>query len=87
MYSSDELFLCSLEYYFGVYFPRCFATREINAKITLVSAETVSHSSAYIILYQLSSKSKKVMLDVNTMPVDILAPCITRSSVTKRLTL
>ena len=31
----DELFLRSLECYFCVYFPRCFATREINTKITL----------------------------------------------------
>ena len=53
MYSRDELFLHSLECYFGVYFPRCFATREINTKITLslVSAETIRHSSTYIIIY------------------------------------
>ena len=35
MYSCDELFMRSLECYFGVYFPRCCATREINTKITL----------------------------------------------------
>ena len=35
MYSRDELFLRSLECYFWIYFPRCFATREINTKITL----------------------------------------------------
>ena len=35
MYCRDELSLCSLECYFCVYFPRCFATREINTKITL----------------------------------------------------
>ena len=35
MYSREELFLRSLECYFGVYFPRCFATREKNTKITL----------------------------------------------------
>ena len=35
MYSRDEPFLHSLECYFGIYFPRCFATREINTKITL----------------------------------------------------
>ena len=29
----------------------CFTTREINTKITPVSAETVCHSSTYIILY------------------------------------
>ena len=35
MYYRDELFLRSVECYFDVYFPRCFATREINTKITL----------------------------------------------------
>ena len=35
MYSRDELFLLSLECYICVYFPRCFATQEINTKITL----------------------------------------------------
>ena len=35
MYSRDELFMRSLECYFGIYFPRCCATREINTKITL----------------------------------------------------
>ena len=33
--SRDELFVRSLECYFGVYLPRCFATGEINSKITL----------------------------------------------------
>ena len=33
--SRDEPFLRSLECYFGIFFPRCFATREINTKITL----------------------------------------------------
>ena len=32
MYSCDELFMRSLECYFGVYFPRCCATREITPK-------------------------------------------------------
>ena len=35
MHSRDELFLCSLECSFCLYFPRCFATWEINIKITL----------------------------------------------------
>ena len=35
MYSRDKLFTRSLECYFGVHFPRCRATREINTKITL----------------------------------------------------
>ena len=35
MYSRHEPFLRSLECYFGIYFPRCFATQDINTKITL----------------------------------------------------
>ena len=35
MYSRNELFMRSPECYFGVYFPSCFADREINTKITL----------------------------------------------------
>ena len=35
MYPRDELFLRSLECYFGVHFPCCFATQEINTKTTL----------------------------------------------------
>ena len=35
MHSRDELLLRSSECYVGVYFPRCFATREINTKIAL----------------------------------------------------
>ena len=35
MYSCGELFMCSWEGYFGVYFPPCAAKREINTKITL----------------------------------------------------
>ena len=39
MYSRDELFLCSLECYFGVYFPSCEAMREISTKMTLSWAQ------------------------------------------------
>ena len=38
MYSHNELFINSPECYFGVYFPRFFATREISTKITLLWA-------------------------------------------------
>ena len=56
MYSRDGLFLRSLDGSFGIYFPRCFATREMNTKITLSWAlETVRHSSTYIIIYVLRS--------------------------------
>ena len=35
MYSPEQLFLCSLEYYLSVHFTLCFTTQEINTKITL----------------------------------------------------
>ena len=55
MYSHDELFLRSLECYFGVY---------LNTKITLMSAETVRHSSTYIILHvRFSSHVMLVYMD------------------------
>ena len=51
MYLSDELFQRSREGYFGVYFPGCEATREINTKITLEWAQkqfnTRVHTSFY----------------------------------------
>ena len=37
-YSRNEHFIHSLECYFGVYFPRCCVTQEINTKITLLWA-------------------------------------------------
>ena len=44
--------MCSLQCYFGVYFPRCCATREINTKITLTCAHqhlaTLVHTLFYI---------------------------------------
>ena len=43
MYSRDKLFLRSLECYFGIYYKHQNDPR--------VSAETVRHSSTYIILY------------------------------------
>ena len=39
MYLSEELFQRSREGYFGVYFPSCEATREINTKVTLQWAQ------------------------------------------------
>ena len=34
MYCCDEMFILWLERYLGVYFPCCFATREINPQMT-----------------------------------------------------
>ena len=47
MYSYDELFMRSLECYFGVYFPQYNKHRNNP----LVGAYTVRHASTYIILY------------------------------------
>ena len=46
MYSRDELFLCSLECYFGFYINK-------HQNNTLLTAQAVRHSSTYIILYVL----------------------------------
>ena len=79
MYSSDELRQCSREGYFGVYFPSCEATREINTNITLEWArtETVRHESTYIILF-LTRYNESINDDKH----DVLftsSPCLTRS--------
>ena len=42
-YLVTNLFLCSLECYFGVYFPRCFATREIQVGVHLMKVSTSSY--------------------------------------------
>ena len=52
-----KVLMRSLECYFGVYFPRCCATREINTKITLLWAHkqfaTRVHT-LYIFMYMIS---------------------------------
>ena len=55
----NELFICSQEVYFGVYFPSCEAMREINTKIVLIwthkqfvmKVHTLFHFLHDIILY------------------------------------
>ena len=54
MHSHEELFLCSLECYFGIHFPFPLLLHNLGNKHQnnpLVSAETVCHSSTYIIFY------------------------------------
>ena len=48
----DYLFVHSLECYFGVYVPRCFATQEMNTKITL-SRECLNSSPLRYMHYPL----------------------------------
>ena len=38
MYYRNQLFMCSLKGYLGVYFPHCLTTWEMNSKITLSPA-------------------------------------------------
>ena len=40
MHCCGDLFVCSLETYFGVHFPCCFKTWKINTKITLLWSHT-----------------------------------------------
>ena len=62
MYFHGEPFLHWLKCYFSVYVPGCFATREINTKNnTPMSAETVHHSTTYIILYIFNGNIKHVI--------------------------
>ena len=51
MYSSDEPFQRSREGYFGVYFPSCEATREINTKITLEWVQKRFVTRVYTLFY------------------------------------
>ena len=52
MYSRGELFLCSLEFYFGVYPPSLLRNSgNKHQNNPLLSVETVRHLSTYIILY------------------------------------
>ena len=52
MYSSDKLFQYSQEGYFGVYFPSCEATAEINTKVT------PNHKHMWIFVLKVDEKQK-----------------------------
>ena len=58
MHSRDDLFMRSLKCHFGVYFPRCFATQEINTKITLSWAHNSPHEYIHYAIYVLCEISK-----------------------------
>ena len=60
IYSSDELFQCSQEGYFGVLFPELQSNEWNNHQYnTRVSAETVQHKSKYIILFLIRHNDDK----------------------------
>ena len=77
MYSRGELFMRSRECYFGVYFPSCTATREINTKITLEWAHTVRHKSTYIILFL--TQHNESINDAKNEDLHTSSPCLTHS--------
>ena len=68
MYSNYELFQRSREGYFGVYFPSCETTREINTKLTLEWAQkqlvTRVHTLLYFYLF-LTRQNKSINDDEN----------------------
>ena len=61
MYSRGELFRRSLECYFGVYFPSCAATREINTKITLEWAHKQFVTRVHTLFYFLHDIANPLM--------------------------
>ena len=75
MYSCGKLFLCSLESYFSVSFPRCFATREINTKITLSWAlkQFVTRVYTLFSIYCLTvSEKRNVLLTEQLEEINII---------------
>ena len=67
MYSCDELFLRSLECYFGVYLFFIFIDWNKHQNNTLVSAKTVHHSSTYIIISIYDVISTATIHEYNTL--------------------
>ena len=78
MYLSEKLFQRPREVYFGVYFPSCEGSGEMNTKNnTLVSAETVRYESTYVILF-LTWHNESIN-DYKTDDLYTSSSCLTRS--------
>ena len=71
MYSSDKLFQRSWDGYFGVYFPSCEATREINTQITLEWAQKQFVTRVHTLFYFLHDITNTIM----TIKTTILTHC------------
>ena len=71
MYSSDELFQRSREGYFGIYFPSCEATREVNNKTTLEWAQKQFVTWVHTLFYFLHDVINPSM----TMKTTIFSHC------------
>ena len=60
MYLSDELFQRSREGYFGVYFPSCEATTDINTKVTLEWPQKQFVTSVHTLSYFITNPQKTI---------------------------
>ena len=67
MYSRDELFLCSLQGYFDGYFPRCFATLEINTKRTLLCALKQFVTQVHTLFSVIKKMAKPSISEINIL--------------------
>ena len=74
MYLSDELFQCSWEGYFGVYFPSCEAKREINTKITLEWAQKQFVTRVHTLFYFLHDTTNPSV--TTKMKIFTHCPCV-----------
>ena len=77
MYSHDEPFQRSREGYFGVYFPGCEATREINTKTTLEWAQKQFAMRVHTLFYFLHDITNKK--DDENDDLKTSTPCLSRS--------
>ena len=71
MYLRGKLFMRSRDDYFGVYFPGCAATREINTKMTLEWAQKQFALTVHTLFYFLHDITNPIM----TIKTTILTHC------------
>ena len=76
MYSRDELFLRPPEISFGVYCPRCFATRKINTKWTLSWALKKFGIRAHILFSMYLERFEPVYTSLVRFPANSMMPAI-----------
>ena len=85
MYSSGELFMRSQGGYFGVYFPSCAATTEINIKITLEWVHEQFVTRVHTLSYFVTQHNESINDDKNG-DVHTSSPCLTRPVCVLRMT-
>ena len=78
LYSRGELFMCPRECYFGVYFPSCAATRELNTKITLEWAHKQFVTRMHTLFYFFTRHDESINIAKND-DLHTSSSCLTRS--------